>query len=285
MTSPAAGGSLRVMDITITIPEMTCQKCGATAPMQPHLLYLQGRAPQRLQAALGAVTHERPDASAADSYGRSWNIVCDDKPAGWMKGPSASDLCGPCGALWVESAKTFLAPPAPALEPLPASPPEPLRIVTRSPPTAGPQRPPKPPARVVAPSAPVVHRAPPRAPRVVSTRQAKAMKKVAARAVRRKLRKPARQAPLAVQQLPRLTAGPSGSVPKTNPGSSVALPAFATPAMKRGAALRQTQVPAPLPPPVFAAPKTNFGSTVPVPAASPMLGRRKRAPMSPAPNS
>ena len=105
------------MQITIDVPEMKCAKCDTTAPVQPHMLFSKSQPPAQLREAFAPLMKGRVDAHAVDSTGQVWGVLADEKPAGWMKGPNATDLCGPCGALWIEAGKAFLSPPEPA--PLP----------------------------------------------------------------------------------------------------------------------------------------------------------------------
>ena len=99
------------MKITIEVPEMKCTKCDTTAPVQAHMLFSKSQPPAQFREAFTPLMKGHTDATASDSNGEVWGVLADDKPAGWMKGPQDSDLCAPCGALWIEAGRAFLAPP------------------------------------------------------------------------------------------------------------------------------------------------------------------------------
>jgi hypothetical protein len=104
------------MKITIEVPEMKCAKCDTTAPVQAHMLFSKSQPPAAFREAFTPLMKGHTDASATDDAGQVWGVLADDKPAGWMKGPQDSNLCAPCGALWLEAGKVFLTPPAPEPE-------------------------------------------------------------------------------------------------------------------------------------------------------------------------
>jgi hypothetical protein len=115
------------MKITIDVPEMTCAKCNATAPIQPSFLYVKGAIPPQFREMFTAIVKARADVHADDDTGRTWEAYTHEQPVGWTKGPAQSDLCATCTALWTEAGKAFLVPaevPAaePEAEPLPAVP-------------------------------------------------------------------------------------------------------------------------------------------------------------------
>jgi hypothetical protein len=99
------------MQITITVPELACTRCAVTAPLQPHIVYRKGPVPALLRAAFSDVMKECVVATAVDDAGREWGVLTNSKPAGWVEGPQASDLCAECGALWLDASKAFLVPP------------------------------------------------------------------------------------------------------------------------------------------------------------------------------
>jgi hypothetical protein len=101
------------MQITITVPELTCTRCATTAPIHPHLVYLKSQVPEQLRGAFSDLLKEPVATTAVDDSARVWSVLTNDKPVGWIVGPQASDLCETCGALWLEASKAFLVMPPP----------------------------------------------------------------------------------------------------------------------------------------------------------------------------
>ncbi len=91
------------MEIHITVPQITCIRCKAAAPVRPReVRYVRGL--------------------TAEDDAPLWQVTVADRPPGWAPGPTpgfAAGLCPDCVAAWVPSLPQSAAPSAPSPSPSP----------------------------------------------------------------------------------------------------------------------------------------------------------------------
>lgn len=102
------------MQITIDVDELKCARCGTTAPLLPHLLFIEAQIPAGVRHGLGNLFRGELEIGATDTAGRNWRVFSEQKPHGWASGPAGADLCTPCSKLWEASGRMFLTTPPPA---------------------------------------------------------------------------------------------------------------------------------------------------------------------------